>query len=249
MRRWSSIYRFAWTPIITFGVRRLGLLEWIEEHLEPVSFSEGVDHVGVALMQPHIRVTVTGRGMTLEDGVGSDAGVRPLMDAVGGVLDVLRPRAVTFQSSTVAWSHSIESVDYDRSRAAFAQNISRTALTRDGLAPFDGSALMDLHGDLCDAQVEWGLVSATELLERVSRPGISRVGAQRGGADLIGVDRSDLPEASVFADVAVMGYRPTPNLEAVKGIYDLIDSVDNVSKNIATAVHEGVAQREGDQEA
>jgi hypothetical protein len=39
-RRWASAYQFKWTPILTYTLRHIELLRWLEEHVEPVSFTE-----------------------------------------------------------------------------------------------------------------------------------------------------------------------------------------------------------------
>lgn len=241
MRRWNSTYRFAWTPIITFGTRRLKFLEWVEQNLEPVAFSEGHDHVGIALFNRRLRLSVFGNRMVLEDGLASEAGVHPLADAVKGIFEVFEPRSISLTSASTAWSEGLDGEDYDEARSRFARATSGFDSTPSGFRPMDASALMDLYAPEYDCQVEWGIVSNKELLERVTRPQEGRLSHNRSATTMIGISASDLPPASVFVDSAVHRYDLVNEITNDAGIYEVIDDVDKLAREVATHLALSVA--------
>jgi hypothetical protein len=241
MRRWTSAYRFEWTPIITFTTRRLSLLEWVEQNVQPVAFSEGHDHVGIALFNRRIRLKVDRNGLTLEDGLGSDAGVEPLAEAVRGIFEILEPRDTTLASATTAWSGPLQGETYDATRSRFAREKLRLSSASSGLVPIDGSVLMDMSSPDTDCQVEWGIVSNAELVERITRPRVGRLSGERQETSLVGIEAEDLPPVSVFVDTHVHRYAAKSVLTAADGIYEVIKSVDAISKGLAADIHASIA--------
>lgn len=245
MQRWNSRYRFAWTPIITFGTRRLAFLEWVEENLDPLAFNESPERVGVAVGDPRIRLTITSRGMTLEDGAADEAWTSKISPAVAGVFEVMEPRDVSMTSAAVAWSHPLPEAGYLETRRAFARRIS--CIPADApVAPRDASVLMDVDAPNAEMQVEWGVVEADELLERVTTPDVGRIGASGGRAETkISATEFPLAPVSVFIDSLIHRYdvpQEVPNAEAVLAV---IAEADALSATLAHELAKGWTREGG----
>ncbi|MCD2170356.1 hypothetical protein LPW41_11675 [Microbacterium sp. JC 701] len=241
MQRWTSSYRFEWTPIVTFGRRQIRFLDWIEENLEPVAFYDQVGVTGVALVSRNVRLTLDQRGMTLQDGSAVDAGVSLLMPAVRGVFEILEPKGAQLHSASVAWSRGIDHVAYNEARASLARSISRIGLNDSGPLAIDVSALMDIATPAYKGQVEWGVVSADELIDRLSVPEAGRLSSNRPEAELPGIDAGDLPESSLFVDTS---FRATSSelIDSAQGIADAVDDVNRVSMSTADAIFAGTEE-------
>lgn len=236
MRRWTTSYRFAWTPIVTFTKRQLFFLEWIEKNLDPVAFSDTPGKIGIALLSRDIRLTVGRSGMTLEDGAASDLGVTALGPALDGVLEMMEPKSIILRSASLAWSEAVPDVTYNEARASFARSLSGIAFDDLNLKPIDASGLMDVLSTTLKGQAEWGVVSAPELIERLSDPDEGRLANNRPEANLVGIDVEDLPEASIFVDTSLNTLNPD-FLTTRTGIESAIESVEDSSKQLAAMVH------------
>lgn len=236
MQRWTSSYRFEWTPIVTFARRQLRFLDWIEANLEPVSFYDLNGVTGVALVSKSIRLTVDRNGMTLEDGSALEAGVTLLERAVEGVFEVLEPIGARLRSGSVAWSGPIEHVAYNEARAHLARKISGIPLDSDCAVPMDVSSLVDVLSPDYRGQVEWGVVSAKELIERLSMPEIGRLSSNRPKANLTGIDAEDLPDASLFVDTTFWPLDP-PLIADRVGISDAVARVNEESERLARVLY------------
>lgn len=205
MRRWTSVYRFSWTPIITFGTRRLRLLEWVEKNLQPSSFldSPSGTSLGLSLGDPHVRLNVTRDGAQLEDLRASDDGVASLNPALDGIFEVLEPNSAVLHSASIAWSHDLEGWDYDDARRTLAETTSGLTPDLSVFRAVDSSMLMDVEADGFSGQVEWGIVEPRELFRRVEQPQIGRLSALRGAASVSRAGLGSLPPASVFIDSTI----------------------------------------------
>jgi hypothetical protein len=242
MRRWTSVYQFEWTPIITFGVRRLRLLEWMEKNLDPVAFSDTPDHIGVALLNKMIRLVVHKSGMVLEDAVAAESGVSSLTPAVEGIWPVLEPKSVVLRSASLALSFDLEGIDYNEARAWFARQASGVDTWPYGFRAIDASALMDLEGPNYFAQVEWGIVSDTELEERLTEPREGRMSSNRPAASPSSVRVDQLPPTSLFVDLTIRADR-SEVISDTAGIEAAIRFVDTVGTSIASSLRD-IAVRE-----
>lgn len=239
MRRWTSVYRLAWTPIITFTARRLQLLQWVEDNLEPVAFSEGPDHVGVALVNRGLRILVHRDGAHLEDSVAHAEGVSPLAPMLTGLFSVLEPKQVKLRSASVAWSAELEGRDYNEARAHFASSLVGFQELPSGLRSADASGLMDLESSTHHAQVEWGIVSNDELLLRVEQPSIGRLAENRPSLDAFGIEASDLPAASLFVDETVALLNPS-EIASSEEVLVQVAEVDRISAEVAASIYAGL---------
>jgi hypothetical protein len=244
MRRWTTAFRFSWTPIITYTRRQLMLLDWIEENLDPVAFANGHDSIGIALVSRDIRMTISANGMSLEDGSATDLGVAALGPVLDGVIKILEPKSVVLHGASIAWSGELESVSYNEARARFAREMSGHSLDDDGLLPIDASGLMDVVSTTHAGQVEWGVVSAPELFDRLSNAQRGRIAENRPDANLVGIGPEDLPEASIFVDTSLTHLQPE-YLDSREGMEAAISSVEDSSKKLATRIFTRAAQQIG----
>ncbi|MGV8912484.1 MAG: hypothetical protein ACOH14_07700 [Rhodoglobus sp.] len=216
-------------------MRQIRFLEWAEAHLEPVAFTENNSYVGVALLDPAVRITVRNSGLTLSDGIGSEFGIAPLLEALPGVLEVFGPRSINLVQASLAWSAPLPDADYNPARSKFAARTSGFDTLVGGLTAIDASSLMDLESSEYSAQAEWGIVSASELVDRLVQPDVGRIAANRPGLRLKGLEASELPSASLFIDTSFHRLlREVPS--TVEGIKNAMFNVDSISEEIAQAL-------------
>ena len=241
------MYRFAWTPIITFGTRRLRLLEWVEEHLEPTAFIDSPtgDHIGLALGDKRVRLTVTRRGAQLEDRSAQGAGVGSLSPALEGLLAILEPKSVVLDSASIAWSSDIPSMSYNSARGGLANSVSGLARAGSLFNALDTSMLLDVETEDFDGQVEWGVVSAPELKERIENPQIGRLSAQRARASLTESAFKELPEASVFLDTHLHQSDSSPITDAA-GMERAVQTVTGLSEYLCQQLAQDVVSKIGE---
>ncbi len=206
-RRWVSAYQFKWTPILTYTRRHIELLRWLEEHTEPVAFSEtDMRRFGVALVSRDLRVTVDPSGMNVQAGL-SGVSTDRLLPAIEGILEVMEPRDTILTNATVASSVTLDGADYHEECARFAVRASDVSQSAADYRPIDASVLMDLESTDWTAQAEWGIVSSTELFTRLSDPTIGRLrrskmpGGREQTSNNPGILAEELPPVSVFTDI------------------------------------------------
>lgn len=237
------MYRFDWTPIITFGVRRLNLLQWMEENLDPVAFTDTDHHVGVALLDKNIRLMVHRSGMVLQDAAASDSGVSSLTPAVEGVFQILEPKSVALSSASTAWSAPLTNLDYNDARAWFARHVSGVDSWPVGFRAIDASALMDLESYDYNSQVEWGVVSGPELKERLMTPAEGRMSSNRPAASAA-INSEAFPDTSLFVDLTIRAEH-SEVLSDAQGIESTIQVVDTVASSIASSLVKVAIQETG----
>lgn len=204
--RWTSTYRFKWTPILTYTRRHLGLLDWFEANLEPVAFVENPGYIGVALVTDDLRVTVRRDRMVLESGL-SGASITHLARAVEGIFEVFEPSDVVLTGARSTSTVEIPGGDYHELCAAFGRKMGSETAVVGGFRAVDGSALVDLRSDRAHVQAEWGIVEASELLFRMTNPDVGRLTAS-GSASAESRKRAgrliadDLPPVSTLVDIS-----------------------------------------------
>ena len=238
------MYHFDWTPIITFGVRRLNLLEWMEKNLDPVAFSDTEHHLGVALLDKNIRIVVHRSGMVLQDAAASASGVSSLNPAIEGVFEILEPKSVVLRAAATAWSSELAGIDYNDARAWFARHTSGIDSWPYGFRAIDASALMDLEAHDYSAQVEWGVVSAPELAERLTHTQEGRMSSNRPPASGLAIGAEPLPATSLFVDMS-MRSEHSDVISDTKGIEAAIQFVDTVGSSIASSLIETAVKETG----
>ncbi|XGU20355.1 hypothetical protein ACETU7_05765 [Rhodococcus sp. 3Y1] len=130
--------RFRMTPILTYTRRHLSLLEWFEQNLDPVAFTEKRDMVGIALLSEDLRITVTRSGMRLESASG--AAISHLLPAVSGVFEVLEPKDVVLSRSFSMGTVDLCDVDYHEACARFGVKMGTRRPVGGVFRATDGSA-------------------------------------------------------------------------------------------------------------
>lgn len=242
-RRWVSAYQFKWTPILTYTRRHLELLRWLEENTEPVSFTEtDMRRFGVALVAKDLRVTVDSSGMNVRSGL-SGLSTERLIPAIEGIFAVMEPRDTVLANATVAASYVLEGADYHEECARFAIRASGLNKAVEGYRPLDASVIVDLESSDWQVQVEWGIVSGRELLERLSDPSIGRLRRQRAAegreppGNELGTLVDELPTVSVFTDVS-MARRHGGEVGGLSDVQNVIDATNTQAQSITNALAE-----------
>jgi len=237
VQKWTSGYAVRWTPIVTFTRRRLLLLDWFEAHTEPVQFYEDPDRVGVALVDPGLRMTIDRGGLRLSANSG-DLDLASMQSAVQGALDVLEPKDAILQTSSSAWTVPLPDTDYHETRALAACRMAGVGgVLAGGFRAIDGSALIDFESVEELVQLEWGIVEGPELVERLEDPDLGRLGGAlrpthgRRWPDTI-------PDVALLADVLI-SRRVGGQVSTAQDLMVGIQLADETARTIATSVFEG----------
>ena len=242
MYRWTSAYRFAWNPIITFESRVPRFLEWVELNCEPVAFARQDDFVGIAVEHPGIRLELRPGSLTVFDGAARGNPFSALEHALSGVFETMQPSAMVLDSFVCAWSRPLNHASYDTSRAAFARRV--VGKPREGLARLtDASALADYEGDTYVAQVEWGVVEPDELRRLLREPTHGRLSENRPA--LVGnpPNLSSVPKTLGFAETFVR-FVANEDLVDVPALVETAREADAIGRSIAEAVTQAFAEKE-----
>lgn len=237
-QKWTSGYSVRWTPIVTFTRRRLLLLDWFEANTDPVQFFEDPDRIGIALVEPGLRMTIDRAGMRLSANAG-DLNLLELQDAVQGVIDVLAPKDAVLQRASSAWTVEVPEADYDETRALAACRMAgvQGVLGDSGFRAMDGSALIDFESVDEAVQLEWGIVKASELVQRLEDPDLGRLGGtlrpthSARWPDVI-------PSVALLADVLVRR-RVGGQIHTAQDLMAGIHLADETARTIANSVYEG----------
>lgn len=239
-RRWTSRYHFGWRRRLSFERRRLDLMSWLEDTAQPVGFAVTDDAVGVALGSADVRLSVFESGMTLSRGWSHTAPV-VFGDALQGVFEILAPEAVDAQRATLRSSMPLDE-DYASACSRFARETS-FGTTDTGWVPTDSSVLLDLeHGDT-EAQIEWGVVTGSELLERVTGE-VGRLDNRLSGrVDAGDSGPDDLPEVALFAECGLVEQSP-PRLDSPHAVLAQLLQWDEMAATLTTALHAAFATRD-----
>lgn len=197
--------RVEWTPSLTFGMRRIELADWLDQHVLPVSLLDEPERIGLAVERPDLRVTVGRRSMLLSSGAsgGELDALAPVMD---GVFEVLRPRDAVVSLVSTLCTAEIGGQEYDEAASYFARHAAAAQVVVGGLRPLDASALMDLESPTHHVQVEWGVVDPDQLLSRLANPSVGRIDATAragvlGEEELQARLHSGLPDVALLAEV------------------------------------------------
>ena len=237
-QKWASGYALRWTPILTFTKRRLRLLDWFEQHTEPVSFYEDPETVGIALVDPGLRLTLNRDGMRISANA-ADLDLDHLSPAVQGVFEVMAPQDAVLETAMSTWTLELDGADYNEARALAACRMSGVdRVLEDGsFRAVDGSALVDFESTEAIVQLEWGIVEAAEFVERLKDP---RLGRHSGVIRPPHADRmpDHLPDVAMLADVLVRR-RVGGQVGSARNLMERVWEADRVASMIATSVYEG----------
>jgi hypothetical protein len=199
---WTVSHRIRWTPIITFARRRLRLLDWFEEYTSPVAFYENDEHVGISLVDRGLRLMISRTHATLSS---STAGlsIDQMEPALRGVFEVLEPKGGVLATTNSVWTCDIEDGEYNEERAALAAAMTGVRGRESGFRAIDTSALVDFESLEHLAQVEYGVVEATELQERLTDPDLGRMGSGSARLPYTGLLPEVVPPVSLLVEVAL----------------------------------------------
>lgn len=236
---WVSTYRFDWSPPITFLNRALRLAERVETELSPVAFNVNEDHIGFAVQDRDVRVSVTLPGINIVLGPSTES-VSDLSEAIDLILQVFSP---TDLSMVGASDNIIVPLDdeYDLVRARLAERASGIDGGPGGLRPIDTAILLDLVDDAHHFQVEYGVVTADEGAQRICQPDGSRSDMPYHGLPARSL-RNQLK--GKLPDVGILTYGHTRKLEpsTVEDVQGLIGQVEDVQARF-DVIAKLVAQR------
>lgn len=248
MQRWASGYAVEWTPILTFRKRRLQLLDWFEDEINPIAFMDEHDSIGVALVDESLRVEVTRSGLRIS--VGADSlGVAHVGRAVQGVFEVLDPQDAILQAAAGTRTFELPGAVYLDERTEAARRITRCgAVSAAGhtYRPTDMSALIDFESAESVVQAEWGIVERDELLQRVSDPYLGRLG-NHIRPTFSGEPTSGVPDVALLADLV---YRRKAGGRVVDWptLKSEMDLADELVSEIARSIYDGYQRGRGSSE-
>lgn len=200
MQRWSSIYALRWAPILTFERRRTEWLDWVESNLEVSGFKETEKGISVSLGRPTqgIVLSVERSFLVIEDAIGS--GIQTTETALQGIFQIFEPQNLRRTHIFTAYSKGIPDIAYDIARGRFARAISLGSFDDSLSTEVDASALIDLKLENAELQIEWGIVSSKELVDRLSNDDLGRLSSNRpsfkGKID-------SPPHTSIFTDLTM----------------------------------------------
>ena len=249
--RWTSDYVVKWTPILTFTRRRLMLLDWFEQHIDPVAFVEDPERVGVAMVTADLRMMVARGFMIVSTGL-TGGHIESLQTAMSGVFEILAPKEAILDRAFSTWSCPLPEADYNEERARLAASFGRASGGMiGGFRPVDGSALADLDSPELAGQVEWGVVTRDELFVRLSNPGLGRLSGsprqqETDGQALRSRVEDEASDVSLLVDVSLRRKVGGQVADAGSVLLEVHD-VDAAAGRVARALHDGFWYGKGDQ--
>lgn len=209
-----------WHPFLAFAHRRLRLLEWFENHLEPIAFLESDDRAGVAIGTNQQRLVLDRRQLSI-DLLSQDSKIEAMEPAVAGVLECLAPELPVVRSYSAAWSVDLTR-GYDDARHLLAIRTLGPTSDALGVRAVDCAYLLDVEVPGASLQVEAGIVSPEELVARVAAPEMGRGGGERESSrDAVLPQEDLLPAASLFANIYL---QPKPTV--VRSAKNLVEAFD-----------------------
>lgn len=196
--RWTANAVIQWTPILTFTRRRMAVLDWFEENVKPVAFTDNPDHAGIAVETPHQRLRFDRQRLRLSTD-DHNASIQPLGHALEGLWTTVQPHNAVFRRYNAAWTYPV-SRDYEMARKALTDRCLVADFAPRATA-FDAAVLIDLKTDTGKYQFEFGIVTASELVERLAEPDLGLMGTTDEDRPPIKVAKETLAPVSAFFDV------------------------------------------------
>ncbi len=204
-RTWLSGLMLRWTPILTYTRRRQALLDWVEKNTRPIGFfdddAEGT--VGFAF-GPDMRMLVSRAGVLISSGASGESLAHVLDEPLNGVLEVLEPRNLSLDAIAGMTSQPLAVRDYATATRRFAQRAAGN-IRRLNWDPTDAAILMDVEDARFRIQLEYGIVTRSELLERLQSPSLGRLASflEAPHPDQVATAVIQEAEISVFLDGAL----------------------------------------------
>lgn len=246
-RQWVSAYHLAWTPILSFDRRRATFLDWVEANLEPVAFADTSNEVGIALVSPDLRLTVTRGGFRVDSGL-SALPIEVLLPAVEGLFDAMEPRKVRISNHIAMATVELKDTDLAAECARFARKLSGGEPSIAGLVPTDGSALLDMSWKEETVQIEYGVLGRGELASRLQNPSLGRLSARREFRAHRDAQFWEQEAAAVSLFVSTDTHSRGDTGPAIANPKDLLQAADKYARmveNVSVALHVAYT---GDQE-
>ena len=240
---WTVAHQVDWTPILTFGVRRLRLLEWFEANTEPVAFLDDEDRVGVSIFDRALRLTVTRSSLTMSCSTTA-LSIDDLQPAVEGVFEVLEPQDATVTRTDSLWTSELAG-EYNEERAALTSMMTGSSGPIGDFRGVDTSALVDFHSLEHTAQAEFGIVERGELLDRLHQPHQGRLGTNRSTYG--GPTHDRIPEVALLTDLTM--HRTVGGTVHTAQDVPLVAAGDiDAAREIATVLAANFEERRGGRE-
>lgn len=223
--RWTSAAVASWTPILTFTRRRMAVLDWFEEHVHPVAFTDDPDHAGIAVESEFQRLRFDRQYLRIatED---RTARVEALGSALEGLWQLVEPQNVVLRRYFGAWSFALPGADYDTTRRAFATRCIGADLGPRARGA-DAAALVDVQSDFGTLQLEFGLVTAPELAERLAEPRMGMMHVSAADRQPLQIDPDLLDAVSLFVAVRGTSRIPLGGPSALVGGYKDVEQLVN----------------------
>ncbi|GAA2242962.1 hypothetical protein GCM10010413_52090 [Promicromonospora sukumoe] len=226
---WTVSHRLRWTPILTFGMRRLRLLEWLEKNTSPVAFAdEGEGHIGISLVDRSLKLVI-GRSHADISSSAADLSIDNLEPALAGLFEVFEPESCVLTATDSVWTSEIDSTDYNEERAGLASAMTGVMGSRAGFRAVDASALVDFESMEHTAQVEFGIIDDKELRDRLSDPRMGRISGRRPVYE--GLFPEQVPSVALLADVALrrkVGGTVTSAQDVITSAADEVRTIDSI---------------------
>jgi len=238
-RQWVSAYHLAWTPILSFDRRRATFLDWVEANLEPVSFADTPNEVGIALVSPDLRLTVTRRGFKVDSGL-SALPIEVLLPAVEGLFEAMEPRKVRILHHIAVATVELKDADLATECGRFARKLSDGRPSISGLVPTDASALLDMTSKEEKVQIEYGVVGRDELASRLQNPSLGRLSSRQEGRGRRDTQfwEQEAAAVSLFVSTDTHPRRDTgPAVASPKDLLQAADTYARMVENISVALH------------
>lgn len=234
MRRWTASYVFRYRPIISWERRRNELLDWVENHVELVSFRDERTEVGFALVEG-VRIRISRQLTIVEDSAAVPGSVESLWPMLDAVIETLAPRDIVLDRAAIAWSNELQGKDYAEATRSFAERVTgiHSALPS-GLRPTDVAPLVDFMNSRFHVQAEYGVVNPSELRARINDPDAGKISG-RPEASLPISDFNQLAPLLIFVDT-VMHLREAEPLKDQNAIQRSIDEFQAAAGEVAEAV-------------
>lgn len=240
MRRWTSAFRFEWTPIVNFASRRLRFLDWVDDNVDVQAFNERTESVGIAVGHVSTRLIADGQGFTLSDGTGH--GVRQLGTALNGLFTAMSPSEVLLTEGFVVWSEPLDR-GFDEACAALASQVSSPSPLASRLIPADCAMLVDYQSESWTANMEWGIVDAKDLGRRLAHPKYGRMPEGRPSLSHEELVAMGLDAVSFFADTRIAS-RHGLAAQTSRDAETAVDLVVTISEELAQSALEHAGRGE-----
>lgn len=225
--------RFRYKPVISFDRRKAALLDWVETHLEPSSFRDAEDEVGVSLKRG-ARIRIDRQSVVLENTGALADGFDSLAPMLDGLMETMEPKDIAFVDGGFCWTGEFPETTYAHATAQLARSATGIGDLPCGLVPSDVATLVDLRGENFELQAEYGVVTPHELSLRLSGADAGRLNG-RPRAQLRPKALDNLSPVLLFVDTYVHNVRRSVIIGQA-GIQDAAAAFESDAREVAEAI-------------